>query len=178
MTGSKFSEIHDTQSKWGLRYQPNLFELPTDIGSWNVGTVLAGVNSILSDLSATSLELYASTDHGRTWEYVSTIVTGGEARPAESDSEWEPEFAIDANENLVCYYSVEREDTWTQRLSYKVSQDGGQTWEIQVIDVDIEDRQPGVPVVQKLPNGRYMMAYEIVVPEGKIHVRTSQDGIN
>lgn len=177
-TWSKFSELRDTQSEWGLRYQPNLFELPTDVGPWEAGTVLAGVNSIPSDLSETSLELYASEDHGETWEYVSTIVTGGEARPAQDDPVWEPEFAISGDGDLVCYYSTEVEGYWTQRLAHKVSPDGGQTWESETIDVELEDRRPGMPVVQKLPNGSYMMAYEIVVPDGEVHVRTSPDGLD
>ncbi|WP_227357122.1 sialidase family protein [Haladaptatus salinisoli] len=177
-TWSKFSELRDTQSEWGLRYQPNLFELPTDVGPWDAGTVLAGVNSIPNDLSETSLELYASEDHGKTWEYVSTIVTGGEARPAEDDPVWEPEFAISTDGDLVCYYSVERDGYWTQRLAHKASSNGGLTWESETIDVALEDRRPGMPVVQKLPNGSYMMACEIVVPGGEVHVRTSPDGLD
>ncbi|GAA5066448.1 hypothetical protein ACFFQF_18460 [Haladaptatus pallidirubidus] len=76
-TWSMFSELRDTQSEWGLRYQPDLFQLPPDIGPRDAGTVLAGVNSIPNDLSETSLEFYASEDHGKKREYASTIVTGG-----------------------------------------------------------------------------------------------------
>lgn len=185
-TWSVFSEIHDTQNDWGLRYQPTLFELPNDIGPWDAGTVLAAGNSIPDDLSKTRIELYASEDHGRTWSYVSTVATGGRAVPTSGNAPiWEPELELDADDNLVCYFADERhkDQGFDQLLGHKVSADGGRTWNDQKFDVAIPDGVPGVrpgmPVVQKLPNDRYIMAYEIVGhQEGTVFVRTSPDGID
>lgn len=181
-----YSEIHDTQNGWGLRYQPTLFELPTEVGPWPAGTVLAAGNSIPSDLSETHIELYASTDQGKTWSYVSTVVTGGAAIPyAEGDPTpvWEPELALDAESNLVCYFADERhlDDGYDQLIGHKVSENGGQSWGNERYDVALEEgyTRPGMPTVVKFPNGNYMMSYEIVGSYGgTVHVKTSPDGVN
>jgi hypothetical protein len=182
-TWSEFSEIHDTQNDWGMRYQPTLFELPEDTGPWDAGTVLAAGNSIPDDLSESQIEVYASEDHGETWEYVSTVAEGGEARPQVGGTPvWEPELALDADENLVIYFADERhqDDGYNQLVGHRVSEDGGQTWNEQVFDAAIqngEDR-PGMPVVTQLSDGRYVMVYEIVGPtyEGGVFAMVSEDG--
>ncbi|KAK1227641.1 hypothetical protein PQX77_009354, partial [Marasmius sp. AFHP31] len=69
-TWKPLSNITDTQNGWGLRYQPFLYELPEKIGSFAAGTLLAAGNSIPSDLSQTRIEVYASTDKGRSWRFV------------------------------------------------------------------------------------------------------------
>lgn len=181
---SRFSAIHDTQNGWGLRYQPTLFELPKPVGPWDAGTVLAAGNSIPDDLSETRIELYASEDHGETWEYVSTVATGGEAIPwAGNEPIWEPELELDADDNLVCYFADERhsDQGYDQLIGHKVSPDGGRTWNEQTFDVAMPDgvpgRRPGMPVIQKLPNDRYVMTYEIVGHQhGAVFVRTSPNG--
>lgn len=196
---SKFSEIRDTSGKdWGLRYQPTLFELPQQVGPWPAGTVLAVGNSIpirddqsdvpegeIGELGETSLDLYASVDEGETWTYVSTVVTGGKAVPYNGNSPvWEPELALDADGNLVCYFADERmgsDDDYNQLVAYKASEDGGQTWgdEEFVAAVPNETTCPGMPTVLKLANDTYMMTYEVVGPDylfGEVHVKTSPDG--
>ncbi|MCU4741532.1 sialidase family protein [Natronoglomus mannanivorans] len=180
---SQFAEIHDTQNDWGLRYQPVLFELPEPIGPWPAGTVLAAGNSIPADRSRTKIDVYASEDHGRTWSFVSTVATGGRAAPGVGATPvWEPEFALDADGNLVCYFADERhsEKGYDQCIGHRVSRDGGRTWDEQVLDVAIpngEDR-PGMPVVTTLPDGRYALVYEIVGPtyDGGVFIETSPDG--
>jgi len=182
-TWRKCSEIHDTQNGWGLRYQPTLFELPEDVGPWSAGTVLAAGNSIPEDLSRTRIDVYASDDHGQTWEYVSTVAEGGRAVPQTGSTPvWEPEFALDADGNLVVYFADERhrEDGYNQLVSHRVSEDGGRTWGPEVFDAAIdngEDR-PGMPVVTRLPDGRYVMVYEVVGPtyEGGVFAMVSEDG--
>ena len=195
---SKYSEIHDTSGKdWGLRYQPTLFELPEEVGPWPAGTVLAAGNSIpilddpedvpegeIGELGETSIDLYASTDEGETWEFVSTVITGGKAVPyAGNNPVWEPELALDDNGNLVCYFADERggENGYNQLVGYKASEDGGQTWgdEQFVAAVPNETTRPGMPTVTELPNGKYMICYEVVGPDylhGEVHVKTSPDG--
>ncbi|WP_136689497.1 sialidase family protein [Halorhabdus amylolytica] len=182
-TWRKCSEIHDTENDWGLRYQPTLFELPTDVGPWSAGTVIAAGNSIPDDLSRTQIDVYASEDHGQTWEYVSTVAEGGKAVPQTGSTPvWEPELALDSDGNLVVYFADERhrEDGYNQLIGHRVSEDGGQTWAEEVFDAAIpngEDR-PGMPVVTRLPDGRYVMVYEIVGPtyEGGVFLKVSPDG--
>ncbi|WP_226482644.1 sialidase family protein [Natrinema amylolyticum] len=182
-TWSRFSEIRDTRNGWGLRYQPTLFELSESIGSWSAGTILAAGNSIPDDRSRTKIDVYASEDGGRNWSFVSTVATGGKAVPQVGATPvWEPEFAIDADGNLVCYFADERhrEEGYNQLVGHRVSSDGGRTWDEQVFDVAIPggEERPGMPVVTKLPDGSYAMAFEIVGPtyDGGIFVKTSPDG--
>ncbi|ELZ85494.1 exo-arabinanase [Haloferax gibbonsii ATCC 33959] len=198
-TWSKFSEIHDTSGKdWGLRYQPTLFELPHAVGPWPAGTVLAAGNSIpilddpedvpegeVGELGETSIDLYASTDRGASWEFVSTVVTGGKAVPYDGNSPvWEPELGLDDDGNLVCYFADERmgsDDDYNQLVAYKASEDGGRSWgdEQFVAAIPDETTRPGMPTVTPLPNGTYMMSYEVIGPDylyGEVHVKTSPDG--
>ncbi|WP_222912826.1 sialidase family protein [Natrinema sp. SYSU A 869] len=198
-TWSKFSEIHDQSGKdWGLRYQPTLYELPAETGPWPAGTVLAAGNAIpilddpdnvadgeIGELGDSSIDLYASTDHGESWEYVSTVATGGPAVPHAGNSPvWEPELQLDADGNLVCYFADERQaddDDYNQLVGLKASSDGGQTWgdEEFVTAIPNGADRPGMPVVVELPNGTYMAVYEVVGSDnvnGEVRVKTSPDG--
>lgn len=182
-TWSRFSEIRDTQHGWGLRYQPTLFEAPQQIGPWEAGTVFAVGNSIPSDRSQTSIDLYASEDGGQTWSYVSTVVTGGKAVPGRGESPvWAPELTVDADGNLVCYFSDARhsDDGYNRVIGHRVSNDGGQTWESETFDVAIADDEstPGMPTITKLPTGRYLLTYFIGGRRygGGVYVKTSPNG--
>ncbi|MFC6763991.1 sialidase family protein [Natrinema soli] len=198
-TWSKFSEIHDQSGKdWGLRYQPTLYELPEETGPWPAGTVLAAGNAIpilddpddvedgeVGELGDSSIDLYASTDRGVSWEYVSTVVTGGPAYPHAGHSPvWEPELQLDADGNLVCYFADERQaddDGYNQLVGLKASTDGGQTWEEEEFVTAIPNGtdRPGMPGVVKLPNDTYMAVYEVVGSDnvnGEVRVKTSPDG--
>lgn len=95
--------MQDTQQKWGLRYQPFLDILPKDFTGYKAGTVLLSGSSIPTDLSKTQIELYASTDKGVTWKFVSHIAAGGEARPNNGLTPvWEPFLMLYKN-TLICY---------------------------------------------------------------------------
>lgn len=90
-TWSELSEVHDTANHLGLRYQPFLYYLPERIGTFREGTLLLAGNSIPTNLSSTHIDLYASQDSGRHWEFVSHIAAGGEAVPDNGLTPvWEP----------------------------------------------------------------------------------------
>lgn len=85
------SNVTDQANGWGLRYQPFLYELEADFAGFAKGTVLLAGNSIPTDLSQTQIDLYASTDAGLTWEFVSHVAAGGEAFPNNGLTPvWEP----------------------------------------------------------------------------------------
>ena len=63
-TWSERSRVYDTQNGWGLRYQPDLYEMTESIGNYSAGTLLMAANSIPADLSETKIDVYASTDKG------------------------------------------------------------------------------------------------------------------
>lgn len=180
-----FSEVEDTQNKWGMRYQPHLFELPQQVGEFPAGTIFCSGNSIPADRSATELLVFYSTDGGKSWTFLSSIIKGGRAiYPNTGETPvWEPFLGLDSSGRLVAYYSDERyyDDKYDQLLAHKVSEDGGRTWGEEVFDVAVPDgkTRPGMTVVTHLPNGKYMMVFEIVGVEGiPIHYKLSDDGIN
>ena len=85
------SKVTDTVNGWGLRYQPFLYELPEDLGEFKAGTVLCAGNSIPTDLSRSQIDVYASTDKGYTWKFVSHVAAGGKAVPNNGQTPvWEP----------------------------------------------------------------------------------------
>jgi hypothetical protein len=158
----EFSRVEDTQYGYGLRYQPFLYVLPEKIGSFKKGTVLASGSAIPTDLSTTHIELYASTDSGKTWKFVSHIAAGGEALPNNGLTPiWEP-FLMVNKKTLICYYSDQRDNaTYGQKMVHQTSSDL-KTWGPVVEDVTAPrytDR-PGMPTIAKLPNGKYLMTYE------------------
>ncbi|MEU1268476.1 RICIN domain-containing protein [Streptomyces sp. NPDC005799] len=158
---TKISDVADTQNGWGMRWEPQLFELPTALGSFPVGTLLIAGDSVPSDRSATKIDMYASTDHGLTWTFVSNIATGGRAISDNGYTPvWEPFFLMNGN-RLVVYYSDQRDTNHGQKLVHQVSTDGV-NWGPVVDDVAMPtygDR-PGMATVAQLPNGKYVMTYE------------------
>lgn len=91
LTWAHVSNVTDQANGWGLRYQPFLYELPGDFAGYAAGTVLLAGNSIPADLSSTQIDLYASTDGGYSWEFVSHVAAGGEAEPDNGLTPvWEP----------------------------------------------------------------------------------------
>ncbi|KAI4952404.1 hypothetical protein J4E91_002874 [Alternaria rosae] len=158
----EISRVQDTQNGLGLRYQPFLYVLPEAIGGYKAGTVLISGSSIPTDLSTTDIVLYASKDSGKTWEFVSSIAKGGEARPNNGLTPvWEP-FLMMNKKTLICYYSDQRENaTYGQKMVHQTTTDL-KTWGAVIDDVTYPtytDR-PGMPTVAKLPNGKYIMTYE------------------
>ncbi|CAG5163999.1 uncharacterized protein ALTATR162_LOCUS6593 [Alternaria atra] len=158
----EFSRVQDTQNGFGLRYQPFIYVLPEKIGGYKAGTVLVSGSSIPTDLSTTEIVLYASKDSGKTWEFVSSIAAGGEARPNNGLTPvWEP-FLMMNKKTLICYYSDQRDNaTYGQKMVHQTTTDL-KKWGPVIDDVaypTYADR-PGMPTIAKLPNGKYIMTYE------------------
>ncbi|MFE9674214.1 RICIN domain-containing protein [Streptomyces sp. NPDC006259] len=158
---SKISEVADTQNGWGMRWEPELFELPTAVGGFPAGTILAAGASVPSDRSAIKIDVYASTDRGQTWTFVSNIATGGPAYDTNGNTPvWEPLF-LHANGKLIVYYSDQRDPDHGQKIVHQVTTDL-RSWGPVVDDVAMPtySQRPGMPTVAKLPNGTYVMTYE------------------
>lgn len=165
---------------WELRWQPDIFELPTAVGDLPAGTVMLSANAVrFSPTLQTQLQLYVSRDQGHSWQYRSTFVTG------EGDGNmWEPNIQVARDGGLVVYYSDEshRSQGFSQLLGHKVSYDGGKTWGPQVNDAAVPDGnlRPGMAVVKRMPNGKYIMSFELVNggAGSPAHVKFSDDGLN
>lgn len=168
----RLSEIRDEEKGFGCRFQPHLLELPVTCGTVEEGAILCAGNIIPSDFSSSCLHLYQSTDCGKTWSFLSEIVSGGHAvvDPREPDANrpvWEPFLTVTPDGKLICFYSDERRAAgsgYNQLLAHKVSPDGGRTWGEEKIDVAFPGGRlrPGMPVVAALPQGRFIMVYEMV----------------
>ncbi|KAG6013848.1 hypothetical protein E4U43_007084 [Claviceps pusilla] len=160
-TWAPFSKVTDQVNGWGLRYQPFLYVLPQNIGQFPKGTILLAGNSIPTDLSRTKIDLYASKDSGSTWSFVSSIAHGGRAYPNNGETPvWEP-FLMVYNNQLICYYSDQRDTAYGQKLVHQVSSDAV-SWGPVVTDVTGTkySQRPGMATVSSLPNGEWIMMFE------------------
>ena len=57
-TWNQISNITDTQNGWGLRYQPNLFELPVQVGGFAVSLTILIHLVVLNSLNKFKFVLY------------------------------------------------------------------------------------------------------------------------
>ena len=198
-TWKLYSKVTDTKNNFGMRYQPQLFELPRAVNGLPAGTLLCAGSSIPQVFTSTELLLYKSNDGGLHWQYVSSIIKGGGIGPtipvtdnvvksgnAADDINnpvWEPFLEVDKKGRLICFYSDERYKAkgYNQLLAHKVSDDGGKTWNKEVFDVAIDDKvkRPGMIVTAALPDGKYIMVYEMVgLQNNPVYCRFSSDGEN
>ena len=69
------SKLTDQVNGWGMSAQPALAELTEPIGGYEAGTILGTGNS-WSD-KGTRIDLYASRDKAKSWEFVRRVAEGG-----------------------------------------------------------------------------------------------------
>ena len=162
VTWSEISRVQDTSgNNYGMRYQPFLYLLPQDWSSWKAGTIFASGSSIPTDLSSTDIQLYASTDNGMTWTFVSSIAKGGRAIPNNGETPvWEP-FLMLYNDQLICFYSDQRDPAHGQKLVHQTTTDG-KTWGEVVDDVAYSNytSRPGMTTVAEIQTNKFIMTYE------------------
>jgi hypothetical protein len=97
---------------------------------------------------------------------------------------WEPNVHRLDDGRLVAWYSSEKHkaDGFNQLLAHKVSDDGGKHWGAETVDVAIPGgvERPGMAVVDRLPDGRYVMTYEDIdgPRNGQVFLKTSADGLH
>jgi hypothetical protein len=157
------SDLHDTQFNIGFFAQPALTYLPFALGKWPNGTILAGGNIFGSTF--TSIELYASTDGARTWQFVAHVAQGG--RPDTTNGAtpvWEPTF-LGWNNSVIAYYSDQRDPKHGQKLSHQVSTDLVH-WGPVVTDVahDLYIARPGMTNIAYIaPLAKWILVHEFPV---------------
>jgi hypothetical protein len=197
LTWSDLSIATDTVHGWQM-FQPALLELPAQIGDG--ATSLPAGTLLLSGLAlgpaprgqpsplGAELEVYASPDYGATWTYLSACDSIPATTKVFGAGLWEPTLALDSSNELVCFFSDERfggstggpggTGHYSQTVSHRVSSDGGRSWGEEVFDVAAADGQrPGMPQVVTLPNGTFLMVYEVCgQPDCQVRQRTSPDG--
>lgn len=182
-------QAHRGDADWQLRWQPNLYELPRASGPLPAGTVLLAANATDNDargrVVSEDLQLYASNDGGHSWRYLSSIIKGG-GKPEDKDNHgvWEPNLRVLDDGRLVAWYSSEQHkaEGYNQLLAHKVSSDGGRSWSAEHMDVAIPGgvERPGMAVIDRLPDGRYVMSYEDIdgPKNGHVYLKFSRDGLD
>jgi len=174
---------HADLTRCNLHWQPHLTEMPRTMKGIAAGTVLLSASTVCNGdngrLASEHLQLYTSTDAGRTWDYISTYAEGAAGQPV-----WEPHLLILDDGTFVEYYSseVHKDDGYNQLLAHRVSTDGGKTWGPEVYDTAMKGgvERPGMVIIDRLPDKRYIYNFEDVagpVPN-QIYIKFSDDGLH
>jgi hypothetical protein len=159
-TWHNWSRLYDHQG-FDLWAQPFLYVLPVQIGKFPKNTLLASGNAVPKNRSSTNIDIYASSDNGKTFKFVSNVAVGG--RPSTENGitpVWEP-FLMEYKGKLITYYSDQRDPKHGQKLAHQTSTDLI-NWGPVVDDVaepKYTDR-PGMTTVARLGNGQYIITYE------------------
>ena len=77
VTWERYSRVEDTQNGFGFRFQPHILELDRACGDLPAGTIVFSANSVPLDFTSTELSFYISRDHGKTWQFRSSVAKGG-----------------------------------------------------------------------------------------------------
>lgn len=155
----KIGEVRDPDGKFG-ECCGTLYELPQRVGALRPGTLLWGA-SYRPDAGAQrriGIKVWASRDGGHTWTFLSEA-----ARSHNHDGIWEPEFNVDAGGTLWVNYADETQAPKYAQVINRVATTDGVHWGTKQLTLAIPpDRvRPGMPIIRRLPDGRYWFSYEI-----------------
>ncbi|KAH6085668.1 hypothetical protein HBI67_003430 [Parastagonospora nodorum] len=157
------SDLRDQVNGAGMSAQPALAKLTKPMAGYPAGTILASGNSWLNN--ATRIDLYASTDKARTWEFVSHIAEGGKANTTNGETPiWEP-YLLQYEGELIAYYSDQRDPKHGQKLAHQTSTDL-KTWGPVVNDITYDQymARPGMTVVAYIPPlKKWILVHELPV---------------
>ncbi|MRW91441.1 exo-alpha-sialidase [Duganella sp. FT80W] len=160
-----------------------LYELPVKIGALPAGTLLYAASVGQERTAPMENRIYQSADGGVTWNYLSLCGKGRIAKNSKDPSGiWEPEFAIAASGELMCYYSDETLAGHSQIL-VEVSSGDGVNWSAPrtIVAGDDPNARPGMAIVRRLPSGAYLMTYENCYAgplDCALRAKRSADGID
>ncbi|MCU1579883.1 MAG: hypothetical protein JWP19_2087 [Rhodoglobus sp.] len=186
-TWTTISTLFSPTAGWGI-YFGSMYELPVASGGLAAGTIVAAGNAWDNvNWGFQEVQTFISTDYGVTWTQRGNCATKSGTPNTVSTGLWEPEIIVNADGKLACHFSDERlrASGYSQKLVMVTSSDGGATWGGAVDTVAINDSnsRPGMPVVRKLPNGSYAMAFELCRDSVgnadqtcRVYIKTSVDG--
>jgi hypothetical protein len=162
--GRSWSEYGSVPIITGFALQPFLYELPRAFAGLPKGALLFSCNG-LGD-PGTNIQIYASTDSGRSWEFLSTVAQGGPPSTRNGDTPvWEP-FLLLHKGKLICYYSDQRDPNFGQKLAHQTSTDL-RAWGPVVDDATgtAYAERPGMTSVARLRGDLWIMTYEYGKPD-------------
>ena len=85
----------------------------------------------LGQINQQRVEVFKSTDHGRSWQYLSDCTRTSGLPDTIGHGIWEPWFLLAPDNTLACFISDERpanSPTNNQVIGHYTSTDGGRTW--------------------------------------------------
>lgn len=181
-TFHRIAEIHDPTATHGDMGYASLFELPSHVGAYPAGTVLwaatTGWNAPVQ--TRTSRErLWASTDRGTHWRFVSDIAVA----PNHYNT-WEPSLSMAGDGELVAFYSDETDKPRHDQKVVQVRSADAVHWtgKQDTIVSDTFVVRPGMANTIRLPDGSWFMTYEVCnndfVHLCGVYFRRSADGWN
>ena len=131
------------------------------------------------------LPVYRSADGGRSWKTFSSIdANEGEPGTLKQRGLWEPHFFQLNDGRLAVAYANEKhasdKPSFSQICSERISNDGGKAWGEEIIlvaDTGGGKLRPGMPVVTRMSNGKFIAVYEVVgVGDADVFCKISEDG--
>ncbi|MEU0090777.1 ricin-type beta-trefoil lectin domain protein [Kribbella sp. NPDC006257] len=189
--GTPISTITSHTAGWDLG-APVVYEVPRTANGLNQGDLLAaGTAWDEGNFTAQKIEVFKSTDHGASWQYLSNCTqTSGQPNTI-GQGIWEPWFLLAPNNTLACFISDERpagSPTNSQLIGHYTSTNGGMTWSGSITpDVAFPAdnlARPGMSIITALPNGQFLMSYELCRDATDadhacaVYIKTSADGLN
>ncbi|WP_027941087.1 sialidase family protein [Amycolatopsis taiwanensis] len=160
--GAGFDNIGEIRDPEGAQGEccGTLFELPRRVGHLSAGTLLwaAGYGQNAGPDRRIAIKVWASSDGGRRWSFLSEAV-----RSANATGVWEPEFTVDAAGTLWIHYADETDEPGFGQVLSRVGTTDGIHWSARQVTLAIppSNVRPGMPIVRNLPDGRYYFGYEI-----------------
>lgn len=190
-TANPISTINSNTPGWGID-APVIYEVPRTANGLNQGDLLAsGTAWQAGNYTAQKIEVFKSTDHGATWAYLSNCTSTSGQPNTWGHGIWEPWFLLTPSNTLACFISDERPantPTNNQVIGHYTSTNGGVSWSASMTqDVAFPGdnlARPGMSIVTALPNGTFLMAYELCRDATnadhacEVYTKTSPDGLN
>ncbi|MFF0147238.1 hypothetical protein ATK36_2748 [Amycolatopsis sulphurea] len=155
----KIGEVRDPDARSG-QCCGTLYELPQRVGALKAGTLLwaASYRQDAGPQRRIGIKVWASRDGGHRWSFLAEA-----ARSHNHDGIWEPEFVVDAGGTLWLHYADETQAPQYAQVLNRVASTDGVHWGTKQLTMAIPpDRvRPGMPIIRRLPDGRYWFGYEI-----------------
>ncbi|AXB46737.1 exo-alpha-sialidase [Amycolatopsis albispora] len=155
----QIGEVRDPEGATGMCCG-TLYELPQRVGRLRAGTLLwaASYGQNAGPGRRIALKIWASRNGGRDWDFLSEA-----ARSHNHDGIWEPEFNVDAGGTLWLHFADETEAPQFAQVLNRIGSADGLNWGTKQRTMAIPPHRvrPGMPIVRRLPGGRYYFGYEI-----------------
>ena len=148
------------------------------------GGILLTGRSLINEQSY-RLPVYRSLDGGRSWTALGNVdANEGPPGSLKQRGLWEPHFFLLNDGRLAVAYANEKhaseKPAFSQVCSERISSDGGKTWggEISLAAEPGGGKlRPGMPVVARMGNGKFIAVYEIVgMGAADVFCKISDDG--